>query len=79
MFKYEIPLPLEIKKNPPKQKKHHAKKFIVRQRSNSNIAKPIPKVIVKQNIDKIEENLLFNFRGIGFSRLRLIDIFNRYI
>lgn len=41
MFNYEIPLPLEIKRDVPRmKKKSDGRKFIVRQRSISQLTKP---------------------------------------
>lgn len=55
MFQYEIPLPLEIRRDVPRmKKKKDGPKFIVKQRSVSHMNKAPPKVISsKKNSDKV--------------------------
>ena len=81
MFQYEIPLPLEIRRDAPKMKrKKDGRKFIVKQRSVSHMSKGPTQVIKsKYTSDKVEENLLLNFRGMGVSRLKLLNILNRFM
>lgn len=80
MFQYEIPLPLELKRDLVRAKKRSdGKKFIVRQRSSSNAAKQNVQVLKKYSSDKVEENLIFNYRGLKISRLKLLDIYTRFI
>jgi len=73
MFNYEIPLPLELRKESYSKKKIDGRKFIVRQRSTSQVAKEKMPVLYQNVTDKVEETLIFNYRGIGISRLKLID------
>ena len=56
MFQYEIPLPLEIKRNAPKfKKKLDGRKFIVKQRSVSTMTRGPTQVIKsKYTSDKVE-------------------------
>jgi len=69
-----------MKKQVPKlKKKIESKKFIIKQRSISQMNKPHVPILQKYSSDKVEENLLFNFRGVGVSRLKLLDIYNRFI
>lgn len=80
MFQYEIPLPLELKREVGKGKKRSdGKKFIIRQRSSSNAAKQNVQVLKKYSSDKVEENLIFNYRGLKISRLKLLDIYTRFV
>lgn len=55
MFQYEIPLPLELKREIARVKKRSdGKKFIIRQRSSSNAAKQNVQVLKKYSSDKVE-------------------------
>jgi hypothetical protein len=47
----------------------------MKQKSHSSIGVKI----VNKGIDKVEENLIFNYRGIGISRFRLLSLFTRLI
>lgn len=78
MFSYEIPLPLELRREVTK-KKREGKKFIIRQRSTSQTAKQNVQVLKKYSSDKVEENLCFNYRGLRVSRLKLLDIYTRFM
>jgi hypothetical protein len=42
------------------------------------MAKNNVQVLKKNSTDKVEENLIFNYRGIGLSRLKLVDRLERY-
>lgn len=42
------------------------------------MAKNHVQVLKKNSTDKVEENLIFNYRGIGLSRLKLVDRLERY-
>jgi hypothetical protein len=54
MFQYEIPLPLELKREIVKMKKRSdGKKFIIRQRSTSHTAKQNVPVLKKYSSDKV--------------------------
>lgn len=54
MFSYEIPLPLELRRDIPKTKRRgDGKKFIIRQRSNSQAAKQPVSIIKKYSSDKV--------------------------
>ena len=55
MFQYEIPLPLEIRRDAPKLKrKNDGRKFIVKQRSVSHMSKGPTQVIKsKYTSDKV--------------------------
>lgn len=56
MFSYEIPLPLEIRRDIPKmKKKSDGRKFIVKQRSISHMGKgPVQIIRDKFTSDKVE-------------------------
>ena len=77
MFSYEIPLPLELKRELPKRKVD-GRKFIVRRKSVSHMSKQTP-VISRPSMQKVEENLIFNYRGIGVSRKKLLHMYNRMV
>jgi hypothetical protein len=71
---------LELKRDIIRMKKRSdGKKFIIRQRSNSNAAKQNVQVLQKYSSDKVEENLIFNYRGLKVSRLKLLDIYTRFV
>jgi hypothetical protein len=54
MFNYEIPLPLEMKKNVPTSKrKIDSRKFIIKQRSISHMGKGPVQVLKKYSSDKV--------------------------
>ena len=36
-------------------------------------------VLKKYSSDKVEENLIFNYRGLRVSRLKLLDIYARFM
>ncbi len=61
------------------KKRRDGKKFIIRQRSSSQAAKQHVEVIKKYSSDKVEENLIFNYRGLKISRLKLLDIYDRFM
>ena len=56
MFQYEIPLPLEIRRDVPRlKKKKDGPKFIVKQRSISHMGKaPVQVIKSKMTSDKVE-------------------------
>lgn len=72
---------MEIRRDIAKlKKKTEGKKFIVKQRSISQMSKGTTQIIAsKYKSEKIEENLLLNFRGIGVSRLKLLNIYTRFM
>ena len=74
-------MPLEIRRDVPKmKKKSDGRKFIVKQRSVSHMSKGPTEVIKsKYTSDKVEENLLLNFRGKGVSRSKLLTILDRFM
>ena len=61
------------------KKRSDGKKFIIRQRSHSNAVKQNVQVLQKYSSDKVEENLIFNYRGLKVSRLKLLDIYTRFV
>lgn len=61
------------------KKRSDGKKFIIRQRSNSNAVRQNVQVLQKYSSDKVEENLIFNYRGLKVSRLKLLDIYTRFV
>lgn len=72
---------MEIKRDVPRmKKKSDGRKFIVRQRSISQLTKPTTKVISdKYKSEKVEENLLLNYRGTKVSRIKLLGIFSKFM
>ena len=72
---------MELIRGVPKtKKKHDGRKFIVKQRSVSHIGKgPVRVIKPKYSSDKVEENLLLNYRGMGVSRLKLLSLLSSFM
>ena len=66
-----MPLPLQIIEHPDitaiKTKlKHHPDRKFVPSRTNS-----LPRLKVSEQKEKVSEQIIFNYRGVSFSRIKL--------